>query len=324
MPALADPVRFLRVLQIVELHLRHMHRADRRQVHDPLQMRPVAADRGPQRRDVAPRRRRRLRARRDERRPAARLQHGERLLRDLAADRIEHAIDARHGLAEILRAIVDDLVRAELANIVVVGSTRRRDHPRADMLGGLDRKSRHAAGAAMDQDRLALLQLQRVLDRDQRRQPDQRERRRIHVGYAVRLPGEYRCCRRDLLAVRPLLIPWQHAEHRVTDLEVRDALTDSADQTGDVAAENVRERRHRAISAAGPDLPVRAVDAGGVNIDDHLARLGNRIWQLAIGQNLRPAVLLDVDCFHDRLSPMARPRQPRILPVTSSTSGRAS
>ena len=47
---------------------------------------------------------------------------------------------------------------------------------RADMFCQLDGKPRDAARAALDQDFFAGLQLQRVLDGDQRGQPDKRQR----------------------------------------------------------------------------------------------------------------------------------------------------
>ena len=130
-----------------------------------LEMRPVAADGRPQGRHVAAIGLRRLRAGRDEGRPSARLEHREGLRRDIAADGVEHRVAIAHDLSEVGRVVVDDLVGAELAQVGEVGRAGGRDDAGAEMLGELDGEARNAAGAALDQDRLAGLQLQRVLDR---------------------------------------------------------------------------------------------------------------------------------------------------------------
>ena len=54
-----------------------------------------------------------------------------------------------------------------LAHIVDVRGARGRDHAGADMLGKLNGEAGNAARPALDQDRLAGLELQRVLDRAQ-------------------------------------------------------------------------------------------------------------------------------------------------------------
>ena len=75
--------------------------------------------------DVAAVRLWRLRARGDEGRAAARLQHGKRALRDVAADGVEHRIAAAHDLGEIDGIVVDDLIGADFAQIIMVAPRLR-------------------------------------------------------------------------------------------------------------------------------------------------------------------------------------------------------
>ena len=151
-------------------------------------------------------------------------QHREAPFGDVAAHRIEHRVAVRNQLGEVLRAVVDHLVRAERAHVVVVRRARRRDHARAEVLGERDGEARHPARAALDQDRLARLQLERFLERDQRRQARERDRRRLRVAQAFRLARHDLLADGDLLRVRALARHLAHAEHRVADLEVVRAL----------------------------------------------------------------------------------------------------
>src|SRR6202012_6201729 len=96
---------------------RRMDGADRDQLRDALKVRPVASDMRTQRNDITALRLWRLRSRGDEGGTAAGLEHLERALRDIAADRVEHRIAVAHGLGEIHRVVVDDLVGTDLAQI---------------------------------------------------------------------------------------------------------------------------------------------------------------------------------------------------------------
>jgi hypothetical protein len=98
---------------------------------------------------------------------AAGPQHGETLLRHVAADGIERCVAAADHLREVLRPVVDDLIGAEAAHIVDIRRAGRGDHPRADMLGDLDGDAGDTAGAALNEDRFAALKFEGGLDRDQ-------------------------------------------------------------------------------------------------------------------------------------------------------------
>ena len=91
------------------------------------------------------------------------------------------------------------------------------------MLGELDREPGDAAGAALDQDRLAALEPRGVFERPDRGQAGQRHRRRLGIVELVGLPGDDRGGDLDLLGVAALDPGIHDAEHRVADLEIGDA-----------------------------------------------------------------------------------------------------
>src|SRR5207302_1919456 len=105
------------------------------QRRDPVEMLAVAVDLRPQRRDVGTWRGRGARARGDGREPPAGAQHREALQGDVSAHRVEDRIAAGNELGEVLRAVVDRLVRAERAHVVVVRRARGRDDARAEVPG---------------------------------------------------------------------------------------------------------------------------------------------------------------------------------------------
>src|SRR5262249_39629140 len=140
---------------------------------DALEMGAVAPDLWTQRNDVGARRDRGRVAGADERGAPAGPQHRERTIHHVAADSVEHRIATGHQLGEVVRLIIDHLIGPELAHVFVVGGTRRRDNARADVLRDLDREAGHAPGTALDQYGLAGLELQRVLDRDERGEADE-------------------------------------------------------------------------------------------------------------------------------------------------------
>src|SRR5215510_508447 len=99
----------------------------------------------------------RLRTRSDEGRTAARFEHREGPLRNVASDRVENSVAIGDGLREILGLVVHDFIRAELSHICMVRRTRGRDHASPDMLGKLDGKTGDAARPTLNQNRLTAL-----------------------------------------------------------------------------------------------------------------------------------------------------------------------
>ena len=96
----------------------------------------------------------------------------------------------------------------------------------------------------------------------------------------------------ELLAVGAVAAGLQHAEHVIADLEVGDAVADGADLAREIAAQDQRELG--LLVVAGGHLRIGAVDARGHDVDDDLPRPGDRIGQIAVGQDLRSAEFLDV------------------------------
>ena len=157
-------------------------------------------------------------------------------------------------------------------------------------------KPADAARPALDQDRLAGLELQRVLDRTQGGQADERERRRVDMRHPGRLLGHDGRADGDLLAVGAVAAGLQHAEHLVADLEVLHTGADGADHAGEITPQDHREGR--LLVVAGRHLGIGAVDARGHGVDHDLARAGDRIGKIAVFQDLRSAEFLDVSSFH--------------------------
>src|SRR6266850_7706360 len=110
---------------------------------------PVAVDLRAQRRDVGTRRGRSASARGDGREAPAGTKDSEALERDVSAHGVEHRVAAGNELGEVLRAVVDRLVRAELAHVVVVRRARGRDDARAEMPGERNGEAPDAAGTAL-------------------------------------------------------------------------------------------------------------------------------------------------------------------------------
>src|SRR5262245_2364777 len=293
---LAHAMRVCGLRQTIELDLGSAHGPDLEQLGDALEMPARASDRRPQRAHVATIGGGRLGARRDEGGAAARLEHREGLLGDVAADGIEDGVTTTHRLREIGGVVVDDLVGPEAAHIGLIGRARGGDHVGAEMLGELNGKARDATRPALDQDFLSAFELQRILDGAQRRQPGEREGGGVDMRQPLRLLGDDGGLDRDLLGIGALLARLADAEDRVSHLEISDAFADGADHAGKIPPQS--ERKLRLLVLADAHLPVRAVDAGGDHIDDHLARPGNGIRQVAILQDLRPAILLNESCFH--------------------------
>src|SRR3546814_14218140 len=87
---------------------------------------------------------------------------------------------------------------------------------------------------------------------------------------------------RDLLGMRALLAAVADAEDRIAHREIRDPLAQRGDDAGIVAAQHVGEGLDLAIGAALADLPVVAVDAGGMDVDGDPARPGHGLGPAAV------------------------------------------
>ena len=178
----------------------------------------------------------------------------------------------------------------------MVRGTRGRDHVGADMLGELNGETGNPACPALDENRLARLEFQRVFDRAQRGEAGERQGGGVDMGQGVRLLRDDCGLDCDFLGVSTLLARLANAEHGVPNLEVGDPLADGADHAGKIAPED--QWKLRLLILAGAHLPIGGIDAGGMHIDDDLARPRDGIRQLAILQLARSAISLNKRSLH--------------------------
>ncbi len=106
------------------------------------------------------------------------------------------------------------------------------------MLGELNSEAGDPARAALDQDRLARLEFQRVLDGTERSEPGERQRGRVDVRHGVGLLGDDCGLGRDFLGISAILARLANAERRVPNLEIGDPLGDGADHAGEITPED--------------------------------------------------------------------------------------
>src|SRR5262245_21516768 len=295
---LADALRFGSVAQRKGSYLWHPYRVRRMQFQNALKVWPVTTNCGAQRLHVGARRDGRGAARGDEGGAPTRLEDRKRARGDIATDSLEHGVHIGHDFGEVLLVVVDDLVGTEAGDVVAVGGTGRGDDVGADMFGELDGKARHSTGAALDENGLATLELERILDGDECRQANEREGRGLDVGESVRLAAKNSGFFRNFLGVGAIAPCRQYAKHGVANPEVGNPRAKRRDDAREVATEHIREVRDGAVGAALTHLAVGAVDAGRMNIDDDLASLRHGVRQIAIAQDVETTVAIHENGFH--------------------------
>src|SRR6516164_9241238 len=102
---------------------------------------------------------------------------------------------------------------------------------------------------------------------------------------------------RNLLGIGAFLANVADAEDLVANTQVSDTIPNRRNDAGEIPSEDVGETRNLTRFAL-THLPVRAVDAGGDNIDHHFAGCSYGIRHLAEFENLRSAVSFDEGSFH--------------------------
>src|SRR5262245_21008902 len=234
-PPFADFVGGCRVGQRIELDLRRAYGALGEQLDDAIEMATGAFGGGPQRSHVGTAGRRCLYPRRDEGTAAARAQHRERFLRDVAADRVEHGVAIGDHLGEVPGVVVDDLVGADATQVLMIGRAGDGNHAGADMLGELDREAGNAAGAALNENPLAGLELECLLDGADRGEAGQRHGGGDLVRHGVGLLGHQCGLDRELLGIGAIAAEREHAEDGIAHAQIGHAVTDRADHAGEIA-----------------------------------------------------------------------------------------
>ena len=213
----------------------------------------------------------------------------------------------RNALSDIFRLSVDDVIDAEFVGEEHLGGAAD-DADRFEIagLGQIDQRIAHAAGRRINENGLAFVQRQCIIE-DVIGDLIVGERSRgveiDVIGQHERRPSR----RRDILrimpaAMRPLA---RGGVDALADPARRDAGSDFLDDSGKLGAWRRRQRRHPAIGA-GADQTIGHADTDGVRLDQNLARLrlGHRhVEQLHHARRTR---FLDLDEFHE--FPLDTPR----------------
>jgi hypothetical protein len=217
----------------------------------------------------------------------------------VAAHHVENDIDAAGGrgvldhLDEILVLVIDAARGAELlAGVAFVAAAGGgEDLVCAQRLGELDRRGADAAGAAMDQHRLAGAQIAALEQVGPHCEAGFRQRRRL--GHAKAL-GHRQALRFGRHAIGGIAAAGDQRADRIANLGVMHAEPDRRHRAGDLEAGNVgRAGRRRILAHALHDIG--PVDPGGGHFDQHLAGAGQRHRSAPGLQHIRPAGLGDFD-----------------------------
>ena len=212
------------------------------------------------------------------------------MLMHFAAHGVIDHIALWYRLGEILAVVIDNLIGAEAAHIIMVAQTGRRIDGRAKMLCVLNRETADTPGAGMNKDRFTPGQPDRI-QRNNGRRADQRQRGGVHMGQAGRLARNQRCIKRDRFGIGPLLGLRRDAEDLVAHPEVGDAFTGRPHHAGKIDARRVGKiQKQIVLTRAIADFPIHRIDARGMNIDKEFSRAGDRIDYIAQLEHLRTAI----------------------------------
>ena len=132
---------------------------------------------------------------------AAFFNHAIRTRQRVFAHRIEHHIDIFRDLFEFLRGVIDRHICPQLFEQALIRSRGRRNHFCASRFCNLNRHAAHAAGAAVNENRLAGAQLRCVDQRLPRRQRDQRHGSRLYIIERLRFYGRLSFIRHRILRI---------------------------------------------------------------------------------------------------------------------------
>jgi DNA-binding HxlR family transcriptional regulator len=200
----------------------------------------------------------------------------------LAADEVQRHVDAVQLLLERAGGVVDDLVRAQVTEQIVLRRPGGADHPGATGRRDLHGQVPDPTGRRVHEHRPPGRHLRRVDQRLPGRQRGQRQRGGLDVGQRVRGAGELARGRRDVLGVsagQPREV--RHPEDPVARGEPGDAEADLLDDARHVPAEDERRRAEQsgdALPRAG--LPVDRVHARGVHAHQDLGGARPRSGQV--------------------------------------------
>jgi hypothetical protein len=165
---------------------------------------------------------------------------------------------------------------------------------RAHRLGQLYGEGADTASGADDEDATTRLDPAAVADRDNCGHPRDGHCGGLLEGQVARLPREPRRTRTSALREGTLDRPVDV----VAGLELRHALADTLDRSGDVPAADLdlggakAEAHHtHQVGTAGHQVPGSGVDTRGPHPDQHFIVTGDRHFDVANGEDVRLAVL---------------------------------
>src|SRR6266513_456725 len=219
----------------------------------------------------------------------------------LAPDHVEDHIDAApsrsflHRGHEILGRVGDGAVGAELhAGPAFLRAARRREHLVAEGFHDLNRGDADSARSALHEKRFTGPQTRAIEHVAPHGEEGLGQGGGFDGGHALRDRQALRSGRRAVLGVAAAL---DERGHPIADAPSRDAFADRRDATRELQPRNVgRARRHRIV--AGALHGIGAVDAGGGDRDEELARLRLRNGARADSEHLRSSRLGDLDREH--------------------------
>ena len=166
-----------------------------------------------------------------------------------------HVVAVEDG-GDVVAAVVDDDVGAEALDELGVGDARRGGDERAEVLGELDGDGADAARPGLDEDPLTGLDRGDLDERLPRREPDERERRRLDHRRGGWLGGDVVLVERDELGERAGG-PLGAGVHLVADREPGDRRPDGGHDASDVVAQDQRHvltEEQLELAAAGPHV----------------------------------------------------------------------
>src|SRR5204863_2589704 len=103
---------------------------------------------------------------------------------------------------------------------------------------------------------------------------------------------------RDLLGVGALLAGLQDPEDRVASRKIFNAFASGTDDAGEIPPK--AQGKLGLLVLAKAHFPIGGVDAGGMDVNERLARPRNRVRQVAISQDFRAAKLFNENGLHHR------------------------
>jgi len=147
----------------------------------------------------------------------------------------------------------------------MIAGRRRADDARARGLGDLHRRRAHAARRAVNQHRLTLLDLARLVQRAIGGFRGDGHARGLVEGQRFRLARQTPDGNHRIFGITTALA--REAQHLLAHLPARDAFAQCVDDAGDIST------RHLAHATRG-DFPVDRIDRRGPHLDEHFTRTG--------------------------------------------------